>query len=193
MKINILRIVSILFVLGLGLDASAQPGNKSSQSAGNYTIGMGPIGNFYLTSRRPEMDPGVGALVYFDYRWAPELSTTAAVMMLAQDGTGREEGQNSIVFMGIPTFDIKYYFITNPSRWDPYALIGVGYYVVTHGSRNQGVASGMGAQLGGGFDYYLASRLSIGLNTYFRSIGLLGNGSTGNFPISLDGRFGFHF
>lgn len=189
---KIYPIVGILIFL-ISMEAMAQANKTSSQSAGNYTVGIGPVGNFYLTSRSPEMNPGVGALVYFDYRWAPELSTTATVMMLAQDGTGREGGQNSIVFLGIPTFDIKYFFITNPSRWDPYALVGVGYYAVTHGSRNQGVASGMGAQLGGGFDYYLTSRLSLGLNAYFRSIGLLGNGSTGNFPISLDGRFGFHF
>ena len=166
---------------------------EANHSAGNYTIGLGPVGNMYLTSRRPEMDPGVGALVYFDYRWSPELSTTTTIMLLAQDGAGRDAGQNSIVFLGIPTFDVKYYFVTNPSRWDPFALAGVGYYVVTHGSRGGGIASGMGAQLGTGFDYFLTSRFSLGLTSYFRSVALLGSGSTGNFPFSLDGRLGFHF
>lgn len=185
--------IGIVLALVLTSSISFAQSSGKTQSAGNFTIGLGPIGNFYLTDRRPEMSPGIGALVYFDYRWSPELSTTATVTMLTQDGKDRDNGQNNIIFMGIPTFDIKYYFITNPSRWDPFALVGVGYYVVTHGSQGRGLASGLGAQIGGGADYFLTSRLSLGLTAAFRSIGLLGNGSTGNFPLSLDGRLGFHF
>lgn len=185
-------ILGLLASVLMATAAQAQP-SSSRHSAGNYTIGMGPVGNVYITDRRPEMDPGIGALVFFDYRWSPDLSTTASVMMLAQDGTDRDNGQNNIIFMGIPTFDIKYYWITNPSRWDPFASIGVGYYVVTHGSRGRGMASGMGAQLGIGFDYYFTSRLSFGIAGNFRSVALLGSGSTGTFPLSFDGRFGFHF
>lgn len=188
-RINLAILLAALLA-SAGLQAKE---GRNVNSAGNFTIGLGPAGNFYMTHRNPEMDPGIGALVYFDYRWSPELSTTATVMMLDQDGNNSDAGQNSIVFMGIPTFDIRYYFITNPSRWDPYASIGVGYYAVTHGSVGNGVASGMGASVGGGADYYITSRLSFGLNAQFRSIALLGSGSTGNFPISLDGRFGFHF
>lgn len=184
-----------IFILGLlmGTVAHAQSSGRQVHSAGNYTVGLGPIGNVYLTSRRPEMNPGIGALVYFDYRWSPELSTTATIMMLDQSGSNQDGGQNNIIFLGIPTFDIKYYWITNPSRWDPYASVGVGYYVVTHGQRGRGLASGMGAQLGAGFDYYITSRVSFGITGAFRSIALLGSGSTGSFPLSVDGRFGFHF
>lgn len=166
---------------------------KKASASGNYTIGIGPIGNFNFTNRRPEMSPGVGAIIYFDYRWSPELSTTASVMMLVEHGKDRDAGQNNIIFMGIPTFDIKYYFIRNPSRWDPYASVGIGYYVLTNGSIRRGMASGLGAQLGGGVDYYISSRFSAGLAAQFRSIAMLGSGSTGNFPLSLNGNFGFHF
>ena len=191
-KIYAIALVALLSSAGLNAKSNSSEG-RNVNSAGNYTIGLGPVGNFYLTHRHPEMDPGLGAVIYFDYRWSPELSTTVTVMMLSQDGTSSDVGQNSIVFMGIPTFDIHYYFITNPSRWDPYALIGVGYYAVTHGSAGNGVASGLGANVGGGADYYITSKISFGLNAQFHSIALLGNGSTGSFPISLDGRFGFHF
>lgn len=187
-----------LFVLGFiflfpFFNGLAQPSAKQTHAAGNYTIGMGPVGNIYLTDRRPEMDPGVGALIYFDYRWSPELSTTATIMLLDEDGTNSDQGQNHIIFLGIPTFDVKYYFVANPSRWDPFALAGIGYYVVTHGSNGRGAASGLGAQLGTGFDYYITSRLSLGITGYFRSLALLGSGSTGSFPLSFDGRLGFHF
>lgn len=166
---------------------------KAINSAGNFSVGMGPIGNLYLTDRHPEMDPGIGATFYFDYRWSTDLSTTTSVMMLDQDGTDSDKGQNSIVFIGIPTFDVKYYWINNPSRWDPYVSIGLGYYVVTHARRGAGMASAMGAQTGVGFDYYLSERLSFGIDTSWRWIALLGNGATGSYPLSLRGNIGFHF
>ena len=190
------KLFLIVLILGLvAVNSAMAEGAKGggAHSAGNYTIGIGPIGNVYVTDRRPEMSPGVGAVVYFDYRWSPELSTTASVMMLVQDGTDADRGENNIVYMGIPTFDLKYYFITNPSRWDPYAAAGIGYYVLTSGSRGRGVASGLGAQAGVGFDYYLSRKLSIGTAAYFRSVALMGGGATSNFPLSFLGNVGFHF
>lgn len=168
-------------------------GGSNAGAAGNYTIGIGPVGNVYFTNHRPDLSPGVGALVYFDYRWSPELSTTASVMMLLQSGRNLDSVENNIVLLGIPTFDLKYYFVTNPSRWDPYASVGIGYYVVTSGSVGRGVASGLGAQAGAGLDYYLSSKVSFGLAAYFRSLALLGSGATGTFPVSLLGNFGYHF
>lgn len=180
-----------VLLLGGPVFAKSRGGNVNA--AGNYSLGIGPIGNIYLTDRHPEMSPGVGANVFFDYRWAPELSTTASVMMLVQDGTDSDKGENNIVFIGIPTFDVKYYFITDPSRWDPYASVGIGYYVVTSGARGRGTASGLGAQTGVGFDYYVTSRVSFGAASQFRSAALLGGGATGAFPLSFLGNFGFHF
>ena len=188
---------SYLFVLIFVLCSTPALAEKSQggnvNASGNYTIGLGPVGNIYLTSRRPELSPGIGALVYFDYRWSPELSTTATIMMLVQNGKNADVGENNDVFMALPTFDVKYYFITNPSRWDPFAAVGIGYYALTAGGRGRGVASGLGAQAGVGFDYYITRKVSLGTAAYFRSIALLGGGSTGNFPLSLLGNFGFHF
>ena len=133
------------------------------------------------------------AQIYFDYRWSPELSTTATVQMLNQNGSGADKGENNIVFIGIPTFDIKYYFIRTPSQLDPYASIGIGYFVVTNGQKDRGWAHGLGAQLGGGIDYYITSKFSVGVAAQFRSVALLRNGATGTFPVSLLGQAGFHF
>lgn len=173
--------------------ASEGSSKKYAGNAGNFTIGLGPVGNFYFTNRRPEMNAGVGAHIYFDYRWSPELSTTASIEMLVQNGKDRDAGENNIVFMGIPTFDINYYFLTNPSRWDPYASVGVGYYVLTNGSRTRGMSSGVGAQIGGGVHYYISTKLSAGVAAQFRSIAMLGGGATGTFPLSLLGKIGYHF
>ncbi len=189
------KILFLLFVFSFFTTPLLAQKSKlgTTHAQGNYTIGLGPIGNFYLIHRRPDLSPGIGALVFFDYRWAPELSTTATVMMLVQNGRGVDGGENNVIFMGLPTFDIKYYFVTEPSRWDPYAAVGIGYYVVTAGSRGRGVASGLGAQAGVGTDYYLTSKISLGLASTFRSAALLGGGSTGTFPLSFLGNFGFHF
>ncbi|MDO8528247.1 MAG: OmpW family outer membrane protein [Deltaproteobacteria bacterium] len=186
--------LAVLLVCMTALPAiAAQKKSTGGGAAGNYTIGMGPIGNFYLTDHHPEMSPGIGAIFYFDYRWAPELSTTTSVMMLMQNGTGSDKGENNIAFLGLPTFDVKYYFVTNPSRWDPYAAVGIGYYAVTAGARGRGFSSGLGAQVGIGFDYYITKRISLGVSDYFRSVAMLGGGSTGLFAQSISGNFGFHF
>ncbi|MDO8493991.1 MAG: OmpW family outer membrane protein [Deltaproteobacteria bacterium] len=181
----------VLTVLLIAPQAFAKSGNVNS--AGNFTVGMGPSGAIFMTDRHPELDPGLGAHVYFDYRWSPDISTTTTVEMMVQDGTDTDQGQTSIVYIAIPSVDVKYYWVTNPSRWDPYVSAGIGYYVLTHGSRGRGVSSGIGAQIGIGFDYYLTTRFSFGVDSQLRSVALLGGGGTGNFPLAFRGNLGFHF
>jgi outer membrane protein W len=100
--------------------------------------------------------------------------------------------------MGIPTFDIKYYFL-GESRWDPYALMGFGLYYMTEGSVNNGTkAFGIGANLGIGCDYFITERFSVGLGATFRAIAFIESISgahTGSsiFPFTAYGNFGYHF
>lgn len=187
---------SVLTVLTLtAYGVSAQAGS----AAGNYSVGLGPVGNIYVVDSRPELDPGVGGYVYFDYRWSPQFSTQFGVIVTTQDGTGISNGDNGIEFLGIPTFDLKFYFMSEPSRWDPYGLIGMGVYAITEGSASNGtVAVGIGANLGLGTDYYLTERFSIGLAAVFRSIGLIdsvsgSNNGTALFPFSMMGNVAYHF
>ena len=165
--------------------------------SGNFTVGAGAVGNLFMVDTRPEMDPGVGGFAYLDYRWSPQLSTTFSVIVTTENGTGPDKGDDSIQFLGIPTFDIKYYFISHTSRWDPYVHTGVGFYTITEGSKNNGtLAMGIGANLGTGVDYYLNDTWSLGLDATYRSIGLLdsfGGPGTAVFPLSLSGQVGYHF
>lgn len=189
-------LVSILAVLTFTAFGSlAQAGS----AAGNFTIGLGPVGNIYVVDSRPELDPGVGGYIYFDYRWSPQFSTQFGVVVTTQDGTGISNGDNGIEFLGIPTFDLKFYLMSEPSRWDPYGLIGMGVYAITEGSASNGtVAVGIGANLGLGTDYYLTERFSVGLAAVFRSIGLIdsvsgSNNGTALFPFSMMGNIAYHF
>lgn len=191
--------VAIFFTASTALADDDDKGSKSSSAAGNFTIGLGPVGNVFIVDTLPELDPGVGGYLYFDYRWSPQFSTQFGVLVTTEDGTGRSNGDNGIEFLGIPTFDLKFYILSNPSRWDPYGLIGIGVYAITEGSADNGTkAVGVGANVGLGFDYYVSERFSIGLAAVFRSIGLIdstgpGNNGTASFPFSMMGNMAYHF
>ncbi len=186
-------LAALLLLAGLGRPAHAET------ASGNYTVGIGPFGNIYVVDSAPELSPGIGGYLFFDYRWSPQFSTQFGVMVGVQDGKGISSGDDNILFMGIPTFDLKFYILTNPSRWDPYGLIGVGFYAVTEGSADNGTtAFGIGADLGIGTDFYITERFSVGVSAIFRSIGLIdstsgGRNGTALFPFSMQGNFAYHF
>jgi hypothetical protein len=75
----------------------------------------------------------------------------------------------------------------------------VGLYWLTEGSRaNNTGGVGMGAQLGLGFDYYLADFFSLGFQGVFRSIAIVSDFGTpsqgeAELPYSLMGNIAFHF
>lgn len=174
-------------------------GFSSIASAQNFTLGIGPTGNFHIIDGSPQLSPGIGGQLWLDYRWSPQLSTQFGVMVTTQDGEGPNKGDNGIEFLGIPTFDVKYFFMASDSHWDPYLLAGIGVYAITQGTVSNGTpAVGMGASAGLGIDYYFTQKFSMGLSGVFRSIGLIdstGGGQNGSclFPLSMSGYVGFHF
>jgi outer membrane protein W len=171
----------------------------SKAHAQYYTVGLGPVGNIFAIDGDPQLSPGIGGYIFFDYRWSPQLSTQISIMVTTEDGKGPNNGDNGIEFLGMPTFDIKYYLISSVSRWDPYLMVGVGVYAVTEGSINNGtVAVGFGANVGVGCDFYFNDRWSTGLAASFRGIGLVDDTSGPNngkaiFPVSLMGNVAYHF
>lgn len=175
--------------------------NKSiaSTANGNYTIGLGPVGSIHVVDANPELGAGVGGHLFFDYRWSPQFSTQFGVTVTTQDGKGISDGDDGILFLGIPTFDLKFYVLSEPSRWDPYALIGMGVYAISEGQRNNGTtAVGIGANLGIGLDYYITEKISTGVFAVYRSIGLIdstsgSNNGTALFPFSMGGTVAYHF
>lgn len=184
-----------------GDDYSSPPPKESRAKAagGNFTVGVGAIGNIFVVDARPELSPGVGGFIFFDYRWSPQFSTQFTFLISDQDGKGISSGDDNILFMGIPTFDLKFYILQNPSRWDPYGLVGVGFFAVSEGGASNGSqAFGIGADIGIGTDFYISEKFSVGLSCIFRSIGLIDsvdgpNNGTALFPVSLMGNFAYHF
>lgn len=167
--------------------------------AENFAIGIGPMGNIFVVDASPEMEPGVGGYLFFDYRWSPQLSTQISIIVTTEDGQGISNGDNGIEFLGIPTFDVKFYLLSSESHWDPYVMGGVGIYAISEGTTSNGTfAVGMGANAGIGCDYYLTQKWSVGLMATFRSIGLIdstsgSNNGTAVFPVSLAGNVAYHF
>lgn len=172
---------------------------SEAQAVGNFSVGLGPVGNIYVVDSNPQLDPGIGGTIYFDYRWSPQFSTQFGLLLTSQDGAGITAGDNNILLLGIPTFDLKFFLLSSESRWDPYGLIGMGFYLITEGSVSNGtMAAGIGADLGLGLDYYLTEHLSLGLQTVYRSIGLIestdgANNGTALFPFSLIGNVAWHW
>jgi len=171
----------------------------ANNASGNFSVGLGPVGNIFIVDAKPELDPGIGGIVYFDYRWSPQFSTQFGIIVSTEDGSGISDGDNGIEFLGIPTFDLKFYILSEPSRWDPYASIGMGVYAITEGTQSNGTtAVGIGANLGLGADFYITERLSLGMSAVFRSIGLIdatsgSNNGTAIFPFSMMTNIAYHF
>ncbi len=173
--------------------------SRSADARQGFAVGVGPIGNIYLIDTIPVMDPGIGGHAFFNYRFQDQLAFEATFMMSTQGGANVSATDNGILFLGMPTFDLKYYFLKNDPAFDPYIAMGLGVYWLTEGSvSNSTGGMGLGAQLGVGFDYYVAEQISLGFQGVFRSIGLITNmgtpsASTAIFPYSLLGNVAFHF
>lgn len=186
-RIIILSLVALITLISIRAEAQY------------YTFGIGPVGNFFAVDGSPEMQPGVGGYLFFDYRWSPQLSTQISVIISTEDGAGTDKGDKGIEFLGIPTFDIKYYLVSSVSRWDPYLLIGIGFYAVSEGTSSNGTfAVGVGANAGFGCDFYFNDRWSTGLTASFRSIGLIDSTNGPNngkaiFPVTVTGNVAYHF
>ena len=186
-----------LGILLIGFAAVSQP--KSVEARQGFAVGMGPIGNIYLIDTIPIMDPGVGGHVFFNYRFGDQFAFETSFIVTSQDGTNVSAGDNGMLFMGMPAFDFKYYFLKNDPRFDPFAAVGVGLYWLTEGSAGNSTGGmGLGAQIGVGSDFYITDVISLGFEGIFRSIGLITNfgtpsASTAIFPFSLQGNVAFHF
>ena len=186
-------IAVLIVLLGVCRVASA------AEAAGNFTFGIGPVGNFFFINGNPELSPGVGGYLFFDYRWSPQFSTQFSILVSTEDGKGITAGKTGIVFLGMPTFDLKFYLLSEPSRWDPYGLIGVGGFATTNADQGGGqLAVGIGADIGIGTDFYLTENISVGVSAIFRPIALIDAPSGHDvghaiFPVSLMGNVAYHF
>lgn len=169
------------------------------QARQGFSVGAGPMGNIYLIDTIPIMDPGVGGHAFFQYRFLDQIAFETSFFITSQDGTNVSSADRGILFLGMPTLDFKFYFLKNDPRFDPFVSTGLGMYWLTEGSINNSTGGmGLGAQIGLGFDFYVAENISLGFSGVFRSIGLITNlgtpsASTAIFPYSLQGNVAFHF
>lgn len=173
--------------------------SPAAEARQGFAVGLGPIGNIYLIDTLPVLDPGVGGHFFFNYRFQDQIAFETSFFMTSQDGTSVSSTENGVLFLGMPTFDIKFYFLKEDPRFDPYIATGIGVYWLTEGSvGNSTGGMGLGAQLGLGTDYYVSDVISVGFEGVFRSIGLVTNLGTPSasgalFPYSLMGNVAFHF
>lgn len=168
----------------------------SAQAREGFSIGAQGIGNFFLTDGNPDLKPGPGAGLYFDYRFNQRWSIETDIFFSWHDGTGASSGDNDQILLGVPTIELKFYLRGSESRIDPYLLAGVGVYVLTEGDiDNNSGGAGMGGSFGVGSDFYVLDRLSLGIVVKFRPIAIIqGNSqSTGLINLGAIGNLAWHF
>ncbi len=185
-------VVSVLFLSFAFISFKSE-----ARSTKNSTVGLLGLGNIQLLNTTPEIQIGPGGGMYFDYRFNQRFSLTVEAWASIHNGTGRSNGDNSIMLLGVPTATIKMYFMDDEaSKWDPYAGLGIGVYAI--GGSNGSNGLGLGGQVALGFDYYFTDTFSTGFEGTFRSAGIITgtsgtNNATAIIDYSLIAKFGYHF
>lgn len=193
-------VFSISFCRAEDDDYGSFDGGGGGGSATNpRTLGLTVYGSVQLVDTLPVLDPGVGGGAWFDYRFNDRFSLSVEAFAITQDGDGRSQGEGDIQFLGLPTTTLKLYFLNAGAKFDPYAGIGIGIYVLTEGAiPNNSFGMGLGAQFETGFDYLLSDSFVASFGGVYRSVGLL-NGLSGTsnattyMPYTLFGRLGYKF
>lgn len=176
-------------------------GHVHARSTNAMTAGIMGMGNIQILESLPELDPGPGGGAYFDYRFNQRFSLTVEAWATTHGGADRSDGDEGIELLGIPTFTLRMYLLSDEmSKWDPYLGIGIGAYATSEGTIENGTNGvGLGAQIDVGFDYYFSDVFSAGFAGVFRSAGIVtslrnnANNATAVIPFSLVARFGYHF
>jgi len=153
-------------------------------------------GNFQIANTFPNLDIGAGGGIAFDYRFNQRWGLQTSLSVFDHDGEGASAGDNGMLLLTLPSVDLKFYFLKEEHRIDPFVSAGLGINVLTGGSRadNSGGA-GMGAQIGLGSDFYITDRFSLGILTQFKTVGIIRGGgqSSALIFIAALGNFSFHF
>ncbi len=186
------RLLAFTLLIALALPAV-------TEARRGFSVGLGPVGNIFVIDTIPVLNPGWGGHTFFQYRFADQFAFQAAFILSTQSGTGVSAGDSGILFLGMPTVDLKYYFLRDAPRFDPFVSIGTGLYIMTEGGISNSTGGvGIGANLGAGFDYFFTPIVSAGFHGVFRSIAIISDFSTPSnssavFPFSLMANIAFHF
>ncbi len=170
-----------------------------AQARRGFSVGLGPVGNIFLIDTIPVLDPGIGGYTFFQYRFAEQFAFQTGFFITRQSGTNVSSGDSGILLLGMPTLDLKFFFLTGEPRIDPFISLGTGMYFLTEGSISDDTGGiGVGTNLGIGFDYYVTEIVSLGFEGVFRTIGIISDFGTPSrssalFPYSLMANVAFHF
>jgi opacity protein-like surface antigen len=159
------KIPKVGFYMGFGL-------NMAEESFARFNNGK-------------SFDTGVGFVLNGGYRFHPNLAVEGMCEYML-GANSRTRDVNILSF----TANIKGYLTT--TRFQPFVLLGIGTTRVRVKTDGQGESShiGLGNHFGGGFDYYLTQRFSVGITAAY----VVTTRSAGNFnhtTISLAAQYRF--
>jgi len=179
-----------------------------SQAQEGFYLHIGPAGLFQLGGNNRDFRPGAGVQTTFGYNWE-SLGLRGRALVTSWDDDFPSGGVDEGVEMVLFGVDLKLFLLAFAGYSDlpfkPYLLAGTGAYFLTEGSNeiDNDNASGIGGNLGIGFDWLILEALSVGLENDYHFVGLIEDntssfGSTGDngfglFFTSLVGKLTFHF
>ncbi len=194
MNLKSLSLVLLAIILLVTPTANAQEGAFYSR-----TVGLSLLGSLTPVSTLPEVGFGIGAGIFFDYRFNERFSLENEAFFTTQDGSGRSVNENSLRFFAIPATTVKLYILSQ-SKIEPYIGLGVGIYGLSEGdvTTNDSGGFGLGAHLKAGVEYALADNFMAGLGLTYRSVGIissLGNNANAStfMPIMISATAGYRF
>src|SRR3990167_6500551 len=103
-------------------------------SRSTLAVGAFGGGNFQLVNTYPDLNPGAGGGISFEYRFNQHWGIETAFSIFDQNGTSNSQGDNGIFLLNVPDVALKFYFFSEEHRVDPYISAGLGLSVLTEGS-----------------------------------------------------------
>ncbi|MDP6980339.1 MAG: porin family protein [Myxococcota bacterium] len=113
----------------------------------------------------PDFDPGVGFLLTAGYRFHPNIAFEGTVSFIDHIDSDDSDDFDATLNITVLSFNgnLKGYLTT--LRFQPYVLIGMGvtrFQFDQDGDKDKD--AGVSAQFGGGFDWYVTPRISLGFS-----------------------------
>lgn len=151
-----------------------RPRRSWQQDRTGVYLGAGILGD-YVGQGDEEltqiMSVGAGWDIFGGFRVTPSFALELGYAMSSHPTDRDLVTYDSALLNGL-TLDLKFFFIPESTRFEPYLQAGAGYYSV----QEQGFAStqmqGAGFQVGGGIDFRLSRMFTIGARALYKGMSM---------------------
>ncbi|MGM0576404.1 MAG: outer membrane beta-barrel protein [Myxococcota bacterium] len=136
-----------------------------------FYLGFGGLGNVVEAAGDSEysqyLEPGGGFDLFLGWRF-----TQHAGLDLSWTTTFHDAGESAPHFddgtLSMFTADVRIYLLPEPTRIEPFANVGMGFYALSRDDFYGSSLTGPGLQAGGGVDIHLTPHITLGGKLLYR-------------------------